>query len=275
MVATDCEKQDVTSTNTENDTLCSARLSKAMWQGSPFAKLRHRTKQPFRKRAVNDIYGNFRRYRRKTLYKKTRTYLTWSLVNDYPLGYSRVAVYMNSDINRHLCRRFGIIRNRLILWSQDEVKELEEKLFKLDCEDNQGDKYSQYSLRSRRYDRENEGPRNQLIKELQVKLKEYDELVMREHAMLQIGKPSKKSHRSYFNYMNNLKPLCTDEQDFILQEDDLLDLAQDSEIAWIGVVIDAFLAVTPKRILKVSIQQTNLEIKKRKQTNKADLIFNG
>ena len=87
--------------------------------------------------------------------------------------------------------------------------------------------------------------------ELKARLKDYDDLVMREYQMLKVRYPSKKDHRSYFNFMWNQKPLCEEEDQFIYPEDAMLYLSTDAEAAWMESAFDAIITIFPKKILKV------------------------
>ena len=171
-------------------------------------------------------------------------------MKDFPHGYPQLAAYTNSEDNRHICRRFGYIRSRLLLYVQDEVQQLEKRLADLDSSDEASEETA-YRLNSRRWDEENSTERKDLIATLKAKLKEYDELVLREHQMLKISTPSRKNHIRYFNYIWNERPLCREEYEFVFHADDMLDLATEPESEWVGGVIDFILALLPRRILKV------------------------
>lgn len=58
-------------------------------------------------------------------------------MEDYPRGYPRTAVYLNSDFDSALYRRFGDLHARSLLYKQIELTSLEEQLSKLDREDAQ------------------------------------------------------------------------------------------------------------------------------------------
>jgi len=56
-------------------------------------------------------------------------------VESHPLGYPRVACYLDSDDAFIMYRRFGILHSRLLLQKQDEPRELECELFTSDKHD--------------------------------------------------------------------------------------------------------------------------------------------
>jgi hypothetical protein len=66
-----------------------------------------------------------------------------------PLGYPSWAAYQNSDPTFRVYKRFGTLRNRVLLYRQQELAKLEDQLNALDAEDN--DKHN-YWIRSLRRD---------------------------------------------------------------------------------------------------------------------------
>ena len=173
------------------------------------------------------------------------------LVEDRPRGYPRLAAFIDSDTDGRIYRRFGYLRSYLLLHRQDEISALEEEFNALDKEHEDDDPYR---LCSRRYDEE-EGPqkvqRKELLSRLNETLKEYDELLLREHAIMSIKQPSERMHRTYFDYVWNEKPLCPAEYEFIFHKDDLVVLGE-QEDTWLGPLIEVFLAWVPRRLLKAS-----------------------
>jgi hypothetical protein len=108
---------------------------------------------------------------------------------------------------------------------QDEVKELEEQLLGLDAEEVRGDYIARYNLHSRRWDVTNSEKRKEIIEALKLKLKEYDDLVLREREMLKIQAPRKKDYDRFTGLVLDERPLDLAEADFVCQEDDMIDLA--------------------------------------------------
>jgi hypothetical protein len=171
------------------------------------------------------------------------------LVEDHPRGYPRLAAFVDSDIDGRIYRRFGYIRNYLLLHHQDEISELEEEMNALDKEHERDDPYR---LCSRRYGEEDPEKmrRKELMSRLSGMLKEYDELLLREHAIMSIKQPTEKVHRSYFDYIWNEKPLCQAEYQFIFHKDDFVALGE-QEDTWLGPFIEVLQALVPKRLLNV------------------------
>jgi hypothetical protein len=171
-------------------------------------------------------------------------------VEDHPRGYPRLAAFIDSDVDGRIYRRFGYMRNYLLLRRQDEISVLEEEMNALDREHDSDDPYR---LCSRRYDEEDpqKMQRKELMSRLNEKLKEYDELLLREHAIMSIKQPSDKIHRSYFDYIWNEKPLCQAEYQFVFHKDDFVALGV-QEDTWLGPFIEILQALVPRRLLKAS-----------------------
>lgn len=92
-------------------------------------------------------------------------------IDYHPMGYPRLGAFINSDENFLMCRRYGLLHTRVMLYRQDELRELEEKLLGLDAED---EDENPRMLNSRvRDDRRENQERRKLILEIDEKLKEY------------------------------------------------------------------------------------------------------
>ena len=77
-----------------------------------------------------------------------------------------------------MCRRFGYLSNRLLLYKQDELREMEDELATLDQWDQIGPEEARNYLRSRvadddRTDLDDRQTRYEFMKRLELKLKEY------------------------------------------------------------------------------------------------------
>ena len=156
-----------------------------------------------------------------------------NVVEDFPDGYPRFAALMDSDINTRLYRRFGLIRNRLLLHKQDKIAELSEKL----SDQDRADEISHPErLWCRRYDEElgDESPRAEILRSLGKALEEYDALLLREHAIASIPNSTTRNHRSIFNWVYNNKPVVNEEYQYLYDERDFLLLGnqQDPWLRW-------------------------------------------
>ena len=107
------------------------------------------------------------------------------IVDDYRRGYPKFAAYINSDPDFRIYRRFGTLRNRVILYKQLELAELEQQLNALDEKDWKEDPLKIQSIRKDREisndlgaskngnQPEIESERTGLIRNIDLKLKEY------------------------------------------------------------------------------------------------------
>jgi hypothetical protein len=126
---------------------------------------------------------------------------------------------------------------------------IEEELAKLDQAD---EKQDLYRLCSRRYDEEHpeDCQRRQILDRLDTKLKEYDELILREHAIVSLKRPSSQVHKGYFDYIWNEKPVEKEEYKFIYHREDFVVLGQHGD-GWLGSPAEALGRIFPKRLLQV------------------------
>ena len=93
------------------------------------------------------------------------------LVDRYPLGYPSLAAFQNSDPNFAVYRRFGLLRKRLIVHRQAQLRELQLQLNMLDAIDHMSDCDL---LSSINYEQKNgSSERPELLNKIQVCLKDY------------------------------------------------------------------------------------------------------
>ena len=155
--------------------------------------------------------------------------MTVFAVNTFPQGYPRVAACMISDVNTSIYRGFRWERNRLLLHHQDRVAELSDRLRELDKSDEASQPHRLYSRRDD--EEQHPAPRTQLLHQLASELKEYDDLLTREHAVATMTKPTKRDHLSLFNWFYNNKPVVWDEYQHLYQQDDFI-LLGNQEDGW-------------------------------------------
>jgi hypothetical protein len=91
-------------------------------------------------------------------------------VADCPDGYPKLAAFLDIDKHHMLFRRYGFLQNRLLLYKQDELRELERKLDSLDKIDESNNKFA---LSCRVSDNIDSPKRKDLFAEVEVKIKEY------------------------------------------------------------------------------------------------------
>ncbi len=171
-------------------------------------------------------------------------------VENFPDGYPRFAALMNSDINTRLYRRFGLVRNRLLLRKQDCIAQLSEKLRSMDKTD---EHEHPEKLWSRRHgeDAKDDSPRSRILVQLDTELKDYDALLLREHAIASISKPTVRNHRTIFDWVYNNKPVVQEEYQYLYEEGDfaLLGNQQDD---WLRSVQERIWSLSHHQIFRVS-----------------------
>lgn len=95
-------------------------------------------------------------------------------MDHYTVGYPKLAAFENADPSFLIYRKFGWLHNRLLLYLQDELAELEHELDKRDkatfCDDD-----DDLLLCSRRDDWIRPSARRELIQKIARKLEEYGE----------------------------------------------------------------------------------------------------
>ncbi|KAI4254956.1 MAG: hypothetical protein L6R42_006980 [Xanthoria sp. 1 TBL-2021] len=160
-------------------------------------------------------------------------YLYHAVENRRP-GYPRLSAFIASDKNFALFRRFGELHARLLLFKQDELAELEQKLNDLDAEEQ-----TPYHLRSRRDDRN--VARRALIAEIEARLPAYDEALQKYCQQLERTPPRKRNIESVARWLEGNKPLTVSESTFLNDWNDLVGPADqldygslDAAIASIG-----------------------------------------
>lgn len=142
------------------------------------------------------------------------------------------------------------------MYRQDELCLLETTLSKLDKEH---EATNPYRLSARRYDEaQPDGDvRKDLMRSIDEKLKQYDDLLQRESTILSMPKASRQNHRSLFNYIWNEQPLSAEEQEFILYKDDFVTLLSEDE-GWLDFLMQALFAFFPLRFLNVSYRTVHI-----------------
>jgi len=97
-------------------------------------------------------------------------WLTLHTVEGCPEGYPRLAAFLDSDENFMLYRRFGFLQARILLYKQDELRELEEELGDMDDRDAQT---RARKLKSRERDDADSEDRKILIGKITTAFNEY------------------------------------------------------------------------------------------------------
>ncbi|KAH6710668.1 hypothetical protein BKA61DRAFT_612157 [Leptodontidium sp. MPI-SDFR-AT-0119] len=165
-----------------------------------------------------------------------------------PNGFPRLATFVSSDDDCQIYRGFKTCHNRIIHHCEVELTELEKQLHELDKRDNDNP-ITSHRLKRIKHKAGWDEEQNILIDKIKVKLKEYDELVLRHAQMQALGKPPKRVHKALFNWIWRYKPLATGYWDFILYEEDFLSIKGDST-SYFEIFIQNRLKSWPWKLLK-------------------------
>ncbi|OJD34952.1 uncharacterized protein BKCO1_1900063 [Diplodia corticola] len=165
-------------------------------------------------------------------------------IDYHPPGLPRLGAFINSDENFLMCRRYGLLHTRVMLYRQDELRELEGELLGLDAEDLEE---NPDMLRSRvRDDRRAGQQRRELILKIDRKLKEYDDCVFRARAMAQLPAVTDRNYKSVSQYVKNNAPVVWAEQDtFTERRQDSVALVDPKEGSWFDAAIEDLLTALP------------------------------
>ncbi|KAI9892929.1 MAG: hypothetical protein M1814_000813 [Vezdaea aestivalis] len=167
-------------------------------------------------------------------------------------GYPQLAQFLSSADNVLICRKFGWLHSRLLLYKQDELAQLERDLHALDKKDAEGDEC--WRLYSRFHDESRpQHPRKALIADIEKKLVAYDELVDRIERASHRKPPSDRNFTSLFNWIWNEKPVINQEFEFVFRKDDLVAIKEDADETWLDDSVANFLNAIPGPIVKVTI----------------------
>ncbi|KAG4442411.1 hypothetical protein IFR05_002113 [Cadophora sp. M221] len=169
----------------------------------------------------------------------TRTVLTLKAVEQCPEGYPRLAALLDSDENFMLYRRFGFLQSRLLLNSQDELRELEQHLDRMDKVDYKKD---HTLLQSREKDDAATGRRKKLLLEIGEKFKNHGtvQLLNAARDLATYNRPSSRDYSSVKSYFDEEAPVCNTES-YIYCREDLITLKPGRENAWLDAMVEKIL----------------------------------
>ncbi|MCJ1225668.1 hypothetical protein MMC12_002317 [Toensbergia leucococca] len=170
-------------------------------------------------------------------------------VDDFRIGYPRLAAFVESDPNFVEYRQYRYLRHRCMLHLQDELSTMERKLHRLDADDHH------LNLKSRNRDDNQKWPkRKELLANIQNKLQEYDDMLFRARELMKLKKPTNRNRRSYSNYIQNHQLLAGDDREFIRHGEDLVALGGDLEDSWFNGIVEETMKTISKPISKLLFQ---------------------
>jgi hypothetical protein len=162
-------------------------------------------------------------------------------VDDHPNGYPRLAALLNSDENFLICRKYGFLHSRVLLYRQDELRELEQQLVALDKASLKSD---DTMLKCRMRDERMSGERSQLIQNIDDKLKEYNDIVQRTRSFATLQRATERNYQSVYNWIFHSAPLSQDEASTFNKDRDFVAIVDAKEGSWFdGRVENALTAI--------------------------------
>ncbi|TGO71716.1 hypothetical protein BELL_0539g00090 [Botrytis elliptica] len=206
-------------------------------------------------------------------------------LSEHQKSYRSLSIFLDSDENFKIYRRFGYLHSRLLLRKQDEIRRLEMELDELDDLDEAEDAPDKRRARSRNADIAAErkelaedptlrtrtivldeieaklaayGEHSQLttIKSLRTNLCILDELLLRSQHVNAMNRPADSDYRSVERYIFDKKPLVDEEQGFIYEKNDLITLREGREGAYLDTMTERFLQIFHCAFLQVQYQRS-------------------
>jgi hypothetical protein len=164
-----------------------------------------------------------------------------STVDDHPNGYPRLAAFQNSDENFLICRKYGFLHNRVLLYRQDELRQLETELLQLDRKTQKSDD-TRLKSRMREESVLNEYERKGLINRIDDKLKEYNDIVQRTRAFASLQRATERNYKSVWNWVHHNGPLEESEAATFDKDLDFVSIVDAKEGSWFDSCVETALS---------------------------------
>jgi hypothetical protein len=178
-------------------------------------------------------------------------------VQDYQRGYPMLAAFQSSESSFSIYRSFDYLHSRVILELQDELREMEEGLSKLDKQDKFRGRDKCLSSRASdlkfaKSDGMSCSTRSTLLGDIRKKLIDYDEIIVKTRELNAFQRPSKRDYRSLRTWFQNKKPLSYErEARFVMRKEDLITLRHGRERAGFDGWIEDCVRKLPKKWSRV------------------------
>ncbi|RYP92954.1 hypothetical protein DL770_000914 [Monosporascus sp. CRB-9-2] len=161
---------------------------------------------------------------------------TTRTIEEYPDGYPQYSALTASHYSFHIYRRFSYLRTRLLLYKQDNLSVLQERLEDVD-------RSATIGLRLGSHRRDNNEQRKTLIKEIDVALADYDSMLERDHRMLAYERAKSRAVTSLRDWIEGAGSISREETKYLSQLDDLLQIAMLDDSASLNIRISRNLDV--------------------------------
>lgn len=164
-------------------------------------------------------------------------------LEEYPKGYPLLAAFQSSEPSWSIYRAFNYLHSRVILNLQDELRVLEEQLYKLDRIDDENGDTARLGSRSKELreakNNKTESKRLVLLATIREKLVHYDEIIVKARDLNAFQRPSNRDYSSFRTWFWNVKPISYElEEQYIKRKEDLVTLRHGREWAGFDGVIE-------------------------------------
>jgi hypothetical protein len=194
-----------------------------------------------------------------------------------PRGYPRLAAFLDSDDNFKLYRRFGYLQSRVLLEKQDDLRQLERELERLDQQDKEADEEllrtrdpidldeMEHSYRfaigsdTESIEEDNITKRKRLLKLIAINIKEYGEQLTAAQTSAAMKKPTAGEQRSVRNWLENIEPVHQADASFVEHAEDLVTLRPGREHAWLDAGVEKVLRGCKVTFIQVSDRVDSLD----------------
>ncbi|KAF2213854.1 hypothetical protein CERZMDRAFT_95884 [Cercospora zeae-maydis SCOH1-5] len=169
-------------------------------------------------------------------------------LEDYPAGFPRFAAWMNCDENFLMTRRYGWLHNRVMLYRQSELRELEVQLQM--CDEGDEESKDPALVDHQMFARGEAGEyRKELIQQIDEKLEQYDSIVKRVQEMSSLPKATRRNYTSVCNHIDKHAPIAQREQDVFMNDSDFVALVEQHEAKSFDGFVEDILTLLPcKRV---------------------------
>ncbi|KUJ19257.1 uncharacterized protein LY89DRAFT_731665 [Mollisia scopiformis] len=162
-------------------------------------------------------------------------------IEEYPAGWPQLAAFLHSEDNFAIFRRFGMTHCRVLVQLQAEIQLLEQELTNLDSEDA---KHPDRTWRLQMADIEenrdlSDAAQKILLKKLQEKLLVYDQLLLNDQKLREIGHAKQNDHLSVYHWICREKPLGAGQYNWIFHATDFVPLSKTDQFEY--SILNSFL----------------------------------
>jgi hypothetical protein len=146
---------------------------------------------------------------------------------------------MNSDENFLICRKYGLLHNRVLLHRQDELRELEQELLSKDKATN---KLDGTMLKCRTREERTSGETSDLINRIDAKLLEYNDIVQRTRSFAHLQRATERNYTSVRRWVDQNAPLTQDEASTFYKDRDFVSIVDAKEGSWFDGRVESILS---------------------------------